>query len=83
MDLSVLGCAVIANQAVEPKTYLKFALSLPDGESPMEIDLAVVRWSHDRKFGVEFIIFGEVQKKRLLRFLNDMACSAQKELSST
>ncbi|MDH4097893.1 MAG: PilZ domain-containing protein [Nitrospira sp.] len=73
MDLSVLGCAIDADQAAGAKTYLKLTLSLPDGEEPLEIDLAVVRWSHERKFGLEFIAFGETQKKRLMRFLNRTA----------
>ena len=73
MDLSVLGCAVDAGEAVGDKTYLKMELSLPDGESPLKIDLAAVRWSHEQKFGTKFIAFGEAQKKRLMRFLSRTA----------
>jgi len=62
-DLSMLGCAVRSDAAVEPKTYLKLQLSMPDGDASLDIELAVVRWSHGGIFGVEFIAFGEVQKK--------------------
>jgi PilZ domain len=72
-DLSILGCAVVSDAAVEPKTYVKLHLSMPDGESPLEIELAVVRWCHGGVFGVEFIAFGEVQKTRLKRFLSSVA----------
>jgi len=73
MDLSVLGCAVDADQPVATQVYLELELSLPDSDAPLEIDLAIVRWSHEQKFGVEFIAFGETQKKRLLRFLDRRA----------
>lgn len=81
-DVSVLGCAVDADQTVEAKTYLKLELSLPDGDAPLEIELAVVRWSHQQKFGMEFIAFGEAQKKRLMRFLSQTA-NAQSEQNGT
>jgi PilZ domain len=72
-DLSILGCAVVSDAAVEPKSYIKLHLSMPDGESPLEIELAVVRWCNGGVFGVEFIAFGEVQKTRLKRFLCSVA----------
>lgn len=74
-DLSTLGCAVVTDTAVPVKSYVKLQLSLPDGERPLEIDLAVVRWSHGKNFGVEFIAFGEVQKTRLKRFLISVAAA--------
>jgi hypothetical protein len=62
MDLSVLGCAIDADQSVATQVYLKLELSLPDGDTPLEIELAVVRWSHGQQLGMEFIAFGEAQK---------------------
>jgi len=72
-DLSVLGCAIVSDIEVPVKTYCKLQLSLPDGDKPLEIQLAVVQWRHGRIFGLEFIAFGEVQKTRLKRFLNSLA----------
>jgi PilZ domain len=72
-DLSILGCAVVSEAAVEPKTYVKLQLSLPDGETALEVELAVVRWCNGGVFGVEFISFGEMQKTRLKRFLSSVA----------
>ncbi len=68
-DLSSLGCSVEAETPPMSQSYVKLTLVLPDGDSPLEIQLAVVRWSHDRLFGVEFIAFGEAQKTRLKRYL--------------
>jgi PilZ domain len=77
-DLSVLGCAVGSELPVPLKAYLKLQLDLPDGDSPLEIELAVVRWSFGGSFGVEFIAFGEAQKSRLKRFLIQIATQSQK-----
>ena len=68
-NLWMSGCAVRSDLPVPVKTYVKLHLSLPDGAKPVEIELAVVRWSHGGIFGVEFTVFGEAQKKRLQRFL--------------
>lgn len=64
-DLSTLGCAIEAGETPAAQSYLRLELSIPDGESPLEIQLAAVRWCHDRSFGVEFIAFGEAQRTRL------------------
>lgn len=57
---------------------MNLTLVLPDGDSPLEIQLAVVRWSHGRLFGVEFIAFGEAQRSRLRRFLTSQELSSLK-----
>lgn len=75
-DLSILGCAVVCDAPVPAKSYITLQLSLPDGETRLDIDLAVVRWSHGEIFGVEFIAFGEVQKTRLKRFLSSVVAQS-------
>lgn len=68
-DLSSLGCSVEAETTPTPQSYVNLTLVLPDGDAPLEIQLAIVRWSHNRLCGVEFIAFGEAQKTRLKRYL--------------
>lgn len=77
-DLSTLGCAIDADELPAQQSYLRLELSLPDGEPPLEIQLAAVRWSHDRLFGVEFIAFGEVQRTRLRKYFASLDASAIK-----
>lgn len=77
-DLSTLGCAIETDAPPPPQSYLQLELSLPDGESSLEIQLSVVRWSHGRLFGVEFIAFGEVQRTRLRKYFASLDASAQK-----
>lgn len=77
-DLSTLGCAIEAGELPPHQSYMRLELSIPDGEPPLEIQLAAVRWSHDRFFGVEFIAFGEVQRTRLRRYFASLDASAKK-----
>ena len=77
-DLSTLGCAIEAGELPPPQSYVRLELSIPDGEPPLEIQLAAVRWSHERFFGVEFIAFGDVQRTRLRRYFASLDASAKK-----
>ena len=77
-DLSTLGCAIEAGEVPSPQSYVRLELSIPDGEPPLEIQLAAVRWSHERLFGVEFIAFGDVQRTRLRRYFASLDASAKK-----
>lgn len=76
-DLSTLGCAIEAGEVPPPQSYVRLELSIPDGEPPLEIQLAAVRWSHEPHFGVEFIAFGDVQRTRLRRYLASLDTSAK------
>ncbi len=75
-DLSTLGCAIEADEVPPPRSYLRVELWIPDGNSPLEIQLAAVRWSHERLFGLEFIAFGEAQRTRLRRYFASLEASA-------
>ena len=77
-DLSTLGCAIEAGEVPPPQSYVRLELSIPDGESPLEIQLAAVRWSHERFFGVEFIAFGDTQQARLRKYFASLDASTQK-----
>lgn len=77
-DLSTLGCAIETDEPPPPQTYLQVELSLPDGEPPLEIQLAAVRWSRERCFGVEFIAIGEAQRTRLRHYFASLDASAEK-----
>jgi len=68
-DLSSLGCSIEVQLPFTPQSYVTLELMLPDGDLPLNIHLAVVRWRHDCSFGVEFIAFDESQKTRLKRYL--------------
>lgn len=77
-DLSTLGCAIESGELPPLQSYLRLELALPDGEPPLEIQLAAVRWSHERFFGVEFIAFGDAQRTRLRRYFASLDANAKK-----
>lgn len=69
LNLSTGGWKVHGSQPVQPGMPLFLRVSLPDGVEPMEVELAVVRWSHGQTFGVKNTILGEKEGKRLRRFV--------------
>ena len=44
--------------------YLALCVALSDHDSPMEVTLAVVRWSKEQKFGLEFLRMQPEEKER-------------------
>lgn len=69
VNLSTGGWQVAGSQAVTRGTPLLMRVSLPDGEEPMEVQLATVRWASGLTFGVKNMILGEHEWKRLRRFV--------------
>ena len=55
LNESVPGCAIQSRERVQPGAYLEMRLLVPDSASPLRVGLAKVRWSEERRFGVEFI----------------------------
>ncbi len=69
VNLSTGGWQVAGSQAVRRGTPLLLRVALPDGEDPMEVQLATVRWASGLTFGVKNMILGEQEWKRLRRFI--------------
>lgn len=68
-NVSSWGCGVESITDVTPGTYVGVRLSLPDQMNPLEIELAAVRWSARRRFGVEFLSISQPTRKRLEEYL--------------
>ena len=68
-NVSSWGCGVESITDVIPGAYVGVSLSLPDQLSPVEIELAAVRWSARRRFGVEFLSISQPSRTRLEQFL--------------
>ena len=71
LNLSTGGWQVLTNRTIPRGMPLLLKVSLPDGEQPMEVELATVRWSIEKKFGLKNMIMGESEWKRLRRFVID------------
>ena len=65
LDLSVVGCRARCSFIVKKDDYLGVLIDVPRYEHPLYIAHAVVRWSHDHEFGMEFIQMEWVDQQRL------------------
>ena len=74
VDLSKggLGITVLSEQTVAAGGYMMARLALPDQESPLRVELAAVRWSRDRLFGLELLLMGTHESDRLDRFIRTL-----------
>jgi hypothetical protein len=79
-NVSVPGCAIISNKAVEPGTYLEMKVLLPDDAPSLRVEVAKIRWCDGRRFGVEFIKMpgtDQVRLGRLIKRCREVASSAR------
>jgi len=71
-DLSAGGCAVDSQVNVRTGDYLALQLTLPDQQAPttpLAVDVAAVRWTGQRKFGLEFISMPSGDQARLRQYV--------------
>ena len=69
LNISQEGCLIAAESAADPVTYFQLDIHIADGESPVRIGLAAVRWTSGSRFGMEYIKVGTEQIERLNHFL--------------
>jgi hypothetical protein len=55
LDLSVAGCRARSPVAVDEGEFFGVLMDVPRYETPLYVELAVVRWAHGQEFGMEFI----------------------------
>ena len=55
IDLSIRGCRIESPVDVQLGTTLEVRISAREHEPPVQIQQALVRWSRDRQFGLEFV----------------------------
>ncbi len=72
-DISARGCKLESDTTVDTGTYLEVRIQILDEGSPVEIDLAVVRWSRNEAFGLEFINMRPEEQERLQRYVKALA----------
>ena len=59
-----------SDQPAQRGNYFALRVLLPDQAVPMQVDLAVVRWSSGREFGLEFLRMQPEEQTRLRRFIS-------------
>lgn len=65
VDLSSVGCKVSSTIAVGKGDFVGVLIDVPRYETPLHVNLAVVRWSHGQQFGLEFIQMEPHEQQRL------------------
>jgi hypothetical protein len=48
-----------SNVALTPGSYLALHIEAPDTESPLAVEISIVRWHKDNQFGIEFLRYAQ------------------------
>ena len=69
VDITSPGCRIESSAEVQQGQSLHLTIFLRELESPLFIQLGVVRWTKGKRFGVEFIKMDEVNRLALDRYM--------------
>lgn len=69
LNLSAQGCAFTSEHPPGNATYLSLNIDLLDGQAPVGIELAAVRWVSGPRCGIEFIRVSPDMQMRLKAFV--------------
>ena len=64
-DLSATGCRMQSNVALTPGSYLALQIEAPENESPLAVEVSIVRWHKDNQFGIEFLRYAQGVRDRV------------------
>jgi c-di-GMP-binding flagellar brake protein YcgR len=65
VDLSIGGCRIESPTDVQPGAALELRIAAIEHEPPIQIHQALVRWSRERQFGLEFVMMAPEEWARL------------------
>lgn len=69
-NLSETGCLIECDRSVLNGSYITVRLLLPDHVRALVVELAAIRWVHERYFGLEFLRLPPSDHSRLEQFLS-------------
>lgn len=64
-DISATGCRMQSKIPLMPGSYLALHIDTPDLESPLAVEVSIVRWHKDNQFGIEFLRYAEAHRERI------------------
>jgi hypothetical protein len=64
-DLSATGCRMQSTIPLAPGSYLALHIEDPETESPVAVEVSVVRWHKDNQFGIEFLRYAQGVRERV------------------
>jgi len=69
LNISQDGCMITATRTPDESAYLQLDMDLIEGQPPVQVGLAAVRWSVRNRFGLEYIKVGLDERERLKNFM--------------
>jgi hypothetical protein len=72
IDLSIRGCRVDSPVMVMTGTTLELRIHAAEHEPPIAVDQAIVRWSRNHQFGVEFMSLQPDEWARLQHIVKEL-----------
>ncbi len=64
-DISATGCRMLSNVALTPGSYLALHIETPEIETPLAVEVSIVRWHKDNQVGIEFLRYAHGDRKRI------------------
>lgn len=64
-ELSATGCRMQSNVALTPGSYLALHIDTAETESPLAVEVSIVRWHKDNQFGIEFLRYAQGVRERV------------------
>lgn len=83
LDLSVWGCRIESPIDVKPGAALEVRIEVSEHEPPIYIQAAVVRWSCERQFGLEFEVIGPTEWAHLQHIVKQIEQEPYQQESHT
>jgi len=64
-DLSATGCRMQSNAVLTPGSYLALHIDASETASPLAVEVSIVRWHKDNRFGIEFLRYAQGDRERV------------------
>ena len=71
-DLSAGGCKVVSDPFILEGSKVILRAHLPSQASPVQVEVAKVRWSRGQEFGLEFLYMKPEERERLTHFIETL-----------
>lgn len=69
-NLSPAGCQVRSTLPLEPGTYVAVDINVPNHAHPVGVELSIVRWEQNGRYGLEFVKYAQDARERLFKLLS-------------
>lgn len=72
-DLSATGCRMQSAVALTPGSYLALHIEAPEIETPLAVEVSIVRWHKDNQVGIEFLRYAQGDRQRVSELIEGRA----------